>query len=110
MSNINNQTQDLYSIELVQDLDHEAAATVTGGALNLYTDFGFQGKHIVLTKSTPNLGSYDDRDASYVVTGNSNWEIFSATNYTGIARRLIAGTSGNFTGIFHNNVQSALRL
>ncbi|MBN3873597.1 hypothetical protein [Nostoc sp. JL33] len=45
MSNIKNQTQDLYSIELVQDLDQEAAATVSGGKLYLsggYNDTGYK--------------------------------------------------------------------
>jgi hypothetical protein len=99
MSHINNQTQDLYSIELVQDLDHEAAATVSGGALYLHNK---KGKVVVLTGRDADLGAppgVDDFDnpSSYRITGNRNWYVYSGKNYTGRRYLLKAGTKGNFT-------------
>ncbi|MDZ7990745.1 MAG: peptidase inhibitor family I36 protein [Nostoc sp. EfeVER01] len=113
MSHINNQTQDLYSIELVQDLDHEAAATVSGGALRLYNGFNFQGQGKVLTGADKNLGippgvsGFNNKASSYWVTGLKNWIVYTGNSYNGQSKLLVAGTKGNFSGIFNDNIQSA---
>jgi hypothetical protein len=95
MSHINN-------IELVQDLDHEAAATVSGGALYLHNK---KGKVVVLTSPDADLGAppgVDDfndfnNPSSYRVTGNRNWYVYSGKNFKGKRYLLKAGTKGNFT-------------
>ena len=107
MSNIN-QTQDLYSIELVQDLDHEAAATVSGGALDLSSLRNGDGARLDnLRGRNASLGRFNNRASWYEVTGNRDWFVYTGENFTGSRRRLAAGSVNNFSGIFNNNVESA---
>ncbi|MCC5669906.1 hypothetical protein LC653_40415 [Nostoc sp. CHAB 5784] len=108
MSHINNQTQDLYSIELVQDLDHEAAATVSGGALYLYDKYGQKVLIDELTGADPDLGSAKNKASSYKVTGTKDWKVWIEEGYKpGKGKTLYAGTSGDLTGTYNNNVESA---
>ncbi|MBE9106897.1 hypothetical protein IQ229_18785 [Nostoc cf. edaphicum LEGE 07299] len=95
MSHINNQTQDLYSIDLVQDLDQEAAATVSGGALILYSHTGASR---IITSSDKNLGAppgvanFNNVASSYRVTNNQLWYGYTGLHYTG-TRFLLAGSA-----------------
>ncbi|WP_375507140.1 peptidase inhibitor family I36 protein [uncultured Nostoc sp.] len=114
MSNINNQTQDLYSIELVQDLDHEAAATVSGGALYLFDNPNAGGEEEVLIAADANLGAlpgvndFSNKASSYKVTGTRSWYVYTQKNYKGTRYTLKAGTKGNFFGTYlNNNIESA---
>ncbi|MHC5935783.1 hypothetical protein [Nostoc sp.] len=107
MSNINNQTKDLYSIEFVQDLDQETSASVSGGALVLTTDAGGEGTRRTFTGLNRSLGSFNNITSWYEVTGNRDWVVYTGRNFSGIARRLGAGKSNNLPGIFNDNVESA---
>ncbi|MBD2452211.1 hypothetical protein H6G76_34955 [Nostoc sp. FACHB-152] len=107
MSQINNQTQDLNSIELVQDLDHESAATVSGGALVLSSLRDGEGTRRTFNGRNPSLGNLNDRASWYEVTGTRDWFAYTGRNFTGTRRLLRAGTVNNLRGIFNNNFESA---
>ncbi|WP_375507139.1 hypothetical protein [uncultured Nostoc sp.] len=96
MSNIN--TQDLYSIELVQDLDHEDAATVNGGKLYLSGGYNNTGYEIAASKGIKDLGKYDDTASWYQVTGNKGWYAYTGKYYTGDEYYLAPYSKGNFKG------------
>ncbi|MBW4616640.1 MAG: hypothetical protein KME21_26020 [Desmonostoc vinosum HA7617-LM4] len=118
MSNINNhevdmnnkQIKDLYSIEAVQELSHEAAATISGGNLKFSDKKGGKGAR---RNFRPGLGirtfgsSFNNRASWYEVTGKRDWIVYTGVNFTGQLRRLKAGTKGNLTGPFNNNIASA---
>ncbi|MEH1960331.1 MAG: hypothetical protein V7L05_10690 [Nostoc sp.] len=106
MSNINNQTQDLYSVELVQDLDHEAAATVTGGTLYISTDANAQGSQLVLGQGYTSLGGYNNK-VSWYQTTNEGWYAYTGENYTGQSYYLPPNTSGNLSAYANDTWQSA---
>ncbi|MEH2378319.1 MAG: hypothetical protein V7K27_05345 [Nostoc sp.] len=106
MSNINNQSQDLYSVELVQDLDYEAAATVTGGTLYISTGPSGSGSETAVGKAYPDLGGYDNKVSWYKVTGNTGWNAYTGTDYTGQKYYLAPGTQGNLGGDANNNIES----
>ncbi|MEH1960330.1 MAG: hypothetical protein V7L05_10685 [Nostoc sp.] len=108
MSNINNQTQDLYSVELVQDLDHEAAATVTGGTLYISTGYNGSGSETPVGKAYTSLGGYNNKVSWYKVTGNTGWYAYTGQNYTGKKYYLAPGTQGNLGGYANNNIESVL--
>lgn len=107
MSHINNQTQDLYSIELVQDLDHEDAATVSGGTLYISTGYNDTGYDVGLSKGYKSLGYYNDKVSWYKVTGDKGWYAYTGKNYTGTAYYLKPGSKGNLYGYANNNWESA---
>ncbi|MDZ8189994.1 MAG: hypothetical protein RMX96_34810 [Nostoc sp. ChiSLP02] len=109
MSNINNQTQDLHSIELVQDLEYETAATITGGALYLSTGYNASGSVTPgLTKGYASLGGYNNKVSWYQVTGNKGWYAYTGQKYTGKRYYLPPGTKGNLGGNANNNFESVL--
>ncbi|MEH2317038.1 hypothetical protein [Nostoc sp.] len=110
MSNINNQTQDLYSIELVQDLDHEAAATVSGGVpgLVLTTDADGEGSRRTFTGDNPSLGTFDNETSWFSLDeGNKDWFVYTGENFRGRRGFVKAGTSANFNSTFNDNIESA---
>ncbi|MEH1836642.1 MAG: hypothetical protein V7L29_32485 [Nostoc sp.] len=107
MSNINN--QDLYSIELVQDLDHEDAATVSGGKLYLSGGYNNTGYEIGLSHGYKDLGKYDDTASWYENTGNKGWYAYTGKYYTGKAYYLKPYSKGNFKGYLagaNNDIES----
>ncbi|MEH2371610.1 hypothetical protein [Nostoc sp.] len=108
MSNINNQTQDLYSIELVQDLDQEDAATVSGGALYISTGYNGSGSEIGLGKGYTSLGGYNNKVSWYKVTGYKGWYAYTGKNYTGQRYYLKGNSQGNLGGNANNNFESVL--
>ncbi|MFN6497055.1 MAG: hypothetical protein RMX65_008630 [Nostoc sp. DedQUE01] len=117
MSNISNhqvdmnnkQIKDFYSIEAVQDLDHEAAATISGGVLNLSDKKDGKGARLNnLRGNFRSLGSrFNNRASWYEVTGRRDWIVYTGINFTGRTKRLKGGTHGNLTGFFNNNIVSA---
>ncbi|MDZ7955803.1 MAG: hypothetical protein RMY16_18265 [Nostoc sp. DedQUE12b] len=107
MSNINNQTQDLYSIELVQDVDHEAAATVSGGALILSSLFNGRGTKRTYTGRNSSLGRLNNIASWFEVTGSRDWFAWTGRNFTGTRYRLRAGRAGDLSGRANNNFESA---
>ncbi|MGF2039372.1 MAG: hypothetical protein RMZ43_029345 [Nostoc sp. CmiVER01] len=116
MSNINNngvdmnnkQIKDLYSIEAVQDLDHEAAATISGGSLDLSDKQDGKGKRLNnIGRPRVNLYNFKNKASWYEVTGKRDWIVYTGVKFSGKSRRLKAGTKGNFTGPFNNDIESA---
>lgn len=107
MSNINNQTQDLYSIKLVQDLDHEDAATVSGGALVLSSAFNGRGIRRTFNGRNPSVGNLNNIASWYNVTGTRDWLVYTGSNFTGRVRRLTAGRAANLPPAFNNVISSA---
>ncbi|WP_375473239.1 beta/gamma crystallin-related protein [uncultured Nostoc sp.] len=111
MSNINNQTQDLYSIELVQDLSHEAAAAVSGGAdLELFDDDNF-GKLLVQTnEGTGNVGNdVNDRISSIVVNAGV-WRFWTDSQFRGLSADLEPGRYANIGVGFSDSITSFQRI
>jgi Peptidase inhibitor family I36 len=106
MSYINNQTQDLYSIELVQDLDYETAATVSGGALRLWSGFNGTGASIVLTGAGSIPANFNNVASSYRVTGNQLWYGYTGFNYTGTRFLLTPSGVKNLLGNANNSISS----
>jgi Beta/Gamma crystallin len=112
MTNIDNQTQNLFAIDAVQDLDNETAATCSGGvgSLNspnpdvvLFQHKSFQGKSLGLSAASgdglPNFGTRDgnggggDNGFNDITTAikvnRGTWEFYTNSNYGG--ERLILG-------------------
>jgi Peptidase inhibitor family I36 len=116
MSNINNQTQDLYSIELVQDVDHEAAATVSGGALILWSGFNATGNRRFITAADSNLGrapgvtNFNNVASSYRVTLGQRWAAYTGFNFTGRRFVLSSSTLRNFPSDRNNVISSVRRI
>ncbi|MCC5632166.1 hypothetical protein [Nostoc sphaeroides] len=107
MSHINNQTQDLYSIELVQDLDHEASATISGGGLDLSTSYNGKGDRVDdLTKGYSSLGYFNNKVSWYELTGKKDWYAYTGKNFTGTRYLLKAGSKSNLRGYANNNWES----
>ncbi|MEH2233047.1 MAG: hypothetical protein V7K71_26020 [Nostoc sp.] len=103
----NKQIKDLYSIEAVQDLDHEAAATISGGALDFSDKKDGKGARLNnIGSPRPSLGNFNDKASWYEVTGKRDWIAYTGVKFTGKSRRLKAGTKGNFTGPFNNDIAS----
>ncbi|MEH2358490.1 hypothetical protein [Nostoc sp.] len=108
MSNINNQTQDLYSIELVQDLDQETSATVSGGALVLSSNARGEGTRRTFSAArNRSLGSFNNIASWYEVTGKRDWFVYTGQNFSGRRLRLGAGKSNNLPASFNDDVESA---
>ncbi|MBN3944551.1 MAG: beta/gamma crystallin-related protein [Nostoc sp.] len=105
MSNINNQTQDFYSIEAVQDLSHESAAAISGGAdLELFNDDNF-GKPLVQTnEGTGNVGNdVNDRVTSIIVNAGV-WRFWTDSQFRGVSADLGPGRYPNIgLGILPND-------
>ncbi|MEH1834182.1 MAG: hypothetical protein V7L29_19445 [Nostoc sp.] len=103
----NKQIKDLYSIEAVQDLDHEAAATISGGSLDLSNLKDGKGRRLDnIANPRPSLGNFNNKASWYEVTGKRDWIVYTGQKFTGEHRRLKAGTKGNFTGPFNNDIES----
>ncbi|MEW6497167.1 MAG: beta/gamma crystallin-related protein [Cyanobacteriota bacterium] len=132
MSNIN-QTQDLFALDTVQDLDNETAATCSGGAgyLNsgdpdviLFEHERFQGRSLNLNAATGdglrNFGTWDgnggggDNGFNDVTTSiqvlRGTWEFFTSSNYGGESLILGPGSSIEYVGSrFNDRFTSAFR-
>jgi hypothetical protein len=132
MSNINNQTQDLFAIDAVQDLDNETAATCSGGVGYLYSsdpdvilhkDPNGQGLSIGVNAATgdgvPNIGFADGQGGGFETTFNDSvssitikrgaWQFFDNDNYGGdTTGRLNPGTYN--LGANDDKITSAFRV
>ncbi|MDZ8235970.1 MAG: hypothetical protein RMZ69_02150 [Nostoc sp. ChiQUE01a] len=103
----NKQIKNLYSIEAVQDLSYEAAATISGGVLDFSDKKDGEGVRLNnIANARRSLGSFNNKASWYEVTGRRDWIVYTGPNFTGQSRRLKAGTKGNFTGPFNNNIAS----
>ncbi|WP_414585621.1 beta/gamma crystallin-related protein [Scytonema sp. PCC 10023] len=84
MSNINNQTQDLYSIDAVQDLSHETAAAVSGGAaLEVYDDSDFSNLLLQTNDGTPYVGDDANDRISSIVVNEGLWRFYTDPQFQG---------------------------
>ncbi|MEH2359041.1 beta/gamma crystallin-related protein [Nostoc sp.] len=113
MSNFNNQTQDLYSIELVQDLDHEVAASVSGGAaLELYRDSDFQNPIFFTDGGYSYIGDASNDQVSSIRVNEGTWAFYSDANFQGTRSTLGPGEYP-FTGnldVGNDSISSFSRL
>ncbi len=111
MSNINNQTNNLYTIDTVQDLSQESAAAIQGGAaVELYADSNFRNRMVSTDRGTPNVGrGVNDRTTSIVIN-QGVWEFYTDTNYRGVSTRLGRGRYANIgLGTIPNDSISSFR-
>jgi hypothetical protein len=111
MSNINNQIQDFYSIEAVQDLSHETAAAISGGAaLELYDDSNFRKRLVETNDGTANVGNdVNDRITSIVVNAGV-WRFYTDSQFRGVSADLRPGRYANIgLGIIPNDSISSFQ-
>ncbi|MEH1844370.1 MAG: hypothetical protein V7L25_05005 [Nostoc sp.] len=115
MSNINNQNQDLYSIELVQDFDDEAAATVSGGAFGYLALWNspdgktvkpIEKNNIEIFSSKRSLGRFNNIASWYFTSGKAGWIVYTRKNFKGAGFYLSPRGRGKLPGIFNNNIES----
>jgi hypothetical protein len=103
MSNIYNQTQNLFALDTVQDLDNETAATCSGGVayfngpspdVILYEHADFKGRSIGVNASTGdglNLTDANDTVSSAVIL-RGVWHFYEDVNFNS------GGTYGHIQG------------
>ena len=113
MLTINKQSQDLHQIAGLQDLSHENAAAVSGGAAILADGFNLKGALIRLhgRRGTrfSNLGRFNNRASSVAIAPGEIWRFWTSTNLRGLRITLGRGTY-NLGGAANNNIESAQRL
>jgi hypothetical protein len=86
MSSINNRVNDLYSIPGVQDLSHESAASISGGAdVVLHSKSSQQGESLETDKGIKDLSkfNFDDMTLSVQVQNNQTWRFYEDANFMG---------------------------
>lgn len=133
MSNINNKTQELFAIDVVQDLDNESAATCSGGEgffnanLNnadviLYKDRDGQGLPLGINAATndglsnigiipgSNLESTFNDTVSSIWVKRGVWDFFQDAHFGGDSTGPLQ--PGVLYNLGHNNdaITSALRV
>ncbi|AKG22634.1 hypothetical protein [Calothrix sp. 336/3] len=106
MSNI--QSQDLFAIAGVSNIDEESAAAVSGGNLDLSDLRNGGGRRLNNLKGRfSSLGGFNNKASWYQLKGNRDWFVYTGKNFTGLRFRIKAGTKGNFAGLANNNIESA---
>ena len=88
MSNIN-QTQNLFALDTVQDLDDETAATCTGGAdVILYKDLNGKGDSLHITgkigQGISNVGPNFNDQTSSITIKQGVWEFYQDSYYNNL--------------------------
>ncbi len=111
MSNISNQSQNLYSIDGVQDLSHESAAAVSGGAdVTLYSGQDFRGRSRGINDGQQRLGNFDNITSSVKVDGKVNkkvWRFYKDPGFRGASFDVGPGQSrSSLPPGFNNNISS----
>lgn len=111
MSNINNQTNNLYTIDTVQDLSQESAAAVQGGAaLELYDDSNFRKRLVSTDASTRNVGNRVNDRITSIVVNQGVWQFFTDSQYRGVSVTLRPGRYANIgLGLIPNDSISSYR-
>jgi hypothetical protein len=90
MSQIDNQSNCLYSVEFVRDISHETAASYAGGAVTV-TDVSLtskpsnQGFSFNSNKAIEDLSEYGFDDATQFIAVNNNktWRFYEDPNFEG---------------------------
>ena len=102
MSKINNQSKSLYNIEFMEDIDHESAAAISGGALEvtdvtLYSESDQQGVPFNTSKKIEDLSEFgfDDATGSITITNDKTWRFYEDANFQGRYRDVGPGQSVN---------------
>jgi hypothetical protein len=86
MSKINNQSKSLYNIEFMEDISHESAAAISGGAdVVLYSKENFGGNPLEVNEAVSDLSlsSFDDITSSIRVNNDQTWRFYDLANYKG---------------------------
>lgn len=110
MSNIN-QTNNLYTIDTVQDLSQESAAAIQGGAaVELYNDSNFRRPLVSTNAGTPNVGNNVNDRTTSIVINEGVWRFYTDSNYRGVSADLRPGRYANIgLGIIPNDSISSFR-
>jgi len=128
MSNINNQTQDLFALDTVQDLDNETAATCSGGVgflfgpdpdVILHKDPNGQGQPLGVNAATgdgvPNIGLINGQETTFndqvssITIKRGSWNFFGDDNYRGQSTGVLAPGTYNL-GANDDAITSAFRV
>jgi len=125
-SNINNQTQDLFALDTVQDLDNETAATCSGGDgfLNgpdpdviLYKDPNLQGESLGVNAATgdgiPNIGNAFNDQTSSILIKRGVWRFYQDVSYNQgnpPANFVVLGPGNYNLGANNDNITSLERI
>lgn len=110
MSNIN-QTNNLYTIDTVQDLSQESGAAIQGGAaVELYNDSNFRRRMVSTNAGTPNVGNNVNDRTTSIIINQGVWRFYTDTNYRGVSADLRPGRYPNIgLGIIPNDSISSFR-
>jgi hypothetical protein len=110
MSN-NQQIQNLFALELVQDLDNESAAALSGGQtvsdVVLYSGTSRQGQSLKVNDGIADLSKSNFNNiSSSVVVNNGTWEFFTKPNFQGESIEVDSDTARDLPEIFNNSISS----
>lgn len=89
MSNINNQSKELYGIPGVQEISTESASTYSGGQnvvkeVTLYSENSVQGKSLGTNNAIADLSKYGfDNITSSISVQTGTWRFYTGKNFTG---------------------------
>jgi hypothetical protein len=110
MSN-NQQIQNLFALDLVEDLDNESAAAVSGGQtvsdVVLYSKENQQGKPLEVNNKIADLSKFNfDNISSSVVVNSGTWELYTKPNFQGQPIVVDSDTARDLFGKFNNSISS----
>ena len=114
MSNIN-QTNDLYTIDTVQDLSQESAAAIQGGAeIIVYRDADFRGNALKIRANNANeqyqfLGAFNNSISSIKVLSGT-WQFFTNSNRTGLTQTLKPGNYRRLDAQMNDTISLAVAM
>ena len=90
MTKINTQSNSLHNIEFVQDIDHESAASYSGGAVTvtdvtLSSEASNQGFQFGANKAIEDLSEFGFDDATQFIAVNNTqtWRFYEDANFQG---------------------------
>lgn len=106
MSNINNQTKDLFALDTVEDLSHDSAAAIQGG-IAVWDGANFTGPRRDLQASSNLIRqAFNDKISSIHNNTQKVWEFFSNANFSGRRFSLRPGQRLGNLGSFNNQISS----
>lgn len=111
---MNNLMNNLDSIDSVQDLSCDAAATIQGGALEVYTDANFQGNGANFGSAKSNLlaaasGKFHDSISSIKNNTDKTWHFFTDVNFGGDVIAVEPWEAVSFVGGYFNDKISSFK-
>ena len=119
MLTTNKQSQNLHQIAGVQDLSHQNAAAVSGGAAELATGLNGTGERLRFDNgSFRTLNVFNNRISSFSLAPRAIWRFWTGRNFRGQSVTFQGGTPQqpfinlNTPGLnpFNNNIESARRI